>query len=477
MNNKIVAKERSVQTLLLPILGTASGLPAKAMSEGAVHQALEKIAANEQLNAFITVDANTAITKARAADARIAAAKPTGVLEGVVLVVKDNIHVAGMPNTAGTPALKDFVPNDNAGAVQRLVDAGAIILAKTNLHELAFGISSYNPAFSTKGIGVRNAYDVSLIAGGSSGGTAAAIGAGIVAAGLGTDTGGSVRIPAALNGVVGLRPTVGRYPSDGVTPISHTRDTIGPIAADVQSVAFLDGVMADKPIVSEPAKPSDITLGIPKQALANLEPEVEKRFNLAIAKLQKAGVAVVDVDADEIYQLSTIVGFPIAMYEAGIDMRAYLEKYETGGLSIEDLTKAIVSPDVAATYNDLVIPEKLPGAEGLVDAAPVYEMAMTEQRPALVNAYKALFDKHHLDALVFPTTPAVAKPANEASSSLENFLIYIQNTDPGSNAGIPGLSIPMGLTADKLPTGIEIDGLAGQDEKLLSIGFMLERLL
>ncbi|HKX44234.1 MAG TPA: amidase family protein, partial [Burkholderiaceae bacterium] len=201
-----------------------------AKSEQLVAAAIERAKAASALNAFVTLDEAGAGAAARAVDGGTHAARCRP-LAGVPIVVKDNIHVAGLPSTAGTPALKGFVPKADAPVVKRLRDAGAIVIAKTNMHELAFGISGYNPTFqSGPEPGVRNAYDRSRAAGGSSSGTGAALGARVVAAGLGTDTGGSVRIPCAFNGCVSLRPSVGRYPNAGIAPISHTRDTAGPMA-------------------------------------------------------------------------------------------------------------------------------------------------------------------------------------------------------------------------------------------------------
>src|SRR2546428_707337 len=196
--------------------------------------------ANPGLNAYITLDRSGAMAAARRADADMVARKTVGRLHGVPLVVKDNTHVAGLPNTAATPALRGFIPTENAPTVPKLVDAGAIVLGKTNMHELAFGISGYNEGFFTaQPIGTRNPYDRTRIAGGSSSGTGAAIGARLAPGGLGSDTGGSVRIPAALSGGAGLRPTIGRYSQDGVTPISHSRDTVGPMAPTGSDVALL----------------------------------------------------------------------------------------------------------------------------------------------------------------------------------------------------------------------------------------------
>ena len=204
-----------------------------------VTELLARIEANADLNAFITVDANGAAARAAELDGLRASGEIVGPLHGVPIVVKDNIHVAGLPNSAGTPGLAEFVPAVDNPVVAALRAAGAIVLGKTNLHELAFGITSDNGAFGAVG----NPFDPTTFAGGSSGGTAAAISAGMAPAGLGTDTGGSARIPAALTGIVGFRPSTGRYVSSAVTPISHTRDTIGVMARRVADVVLMDSVI------------------------------------------------------------------------------------------------------------------------------------------------------------------------------------------------------------------------------------------
>ncbi|HLY89030.1 MAG TPA: amidase family protein, partial [Acetobacteraceae bacterium] len=214
--------------------------------------------AARDLNAFITLDSEAALNAAHAADAAQKQGKPLGPLHGVPLVIKDNIHVAGMPNTAGTEALRNFIPRENARVVEALIAAGAIVLGKTNMHELAFGATSNNATFGT----VRNPYDPTRFPGGSSGGTAAAIAAGIAPGGLGTDTGGSVRIPAALTGLVGLRPTSGRYSLEGVTPFSHTRDTVGPLARNVADVVLLDQVISGDRSSVQPADMKSVRLGV-----------------------------------------------------------------------------------------------------------------------------------------------------------------------------------------------------------------------
>jgi Asp-tRNA(Asn)/Glu-tRNA(Gln) amidotransferase A subunit family amidase len=458
----------------LTLSQTAADLRAgKVTSTALTTAALTRAKANADLNAFVTLDEAGALKAAAAFDAKGDRDKLLG---GVPIVIKDNIEVAGLPCSAGTPALKDYIPKADAPVVAKLRAAGAVIIGKTSMHELAFGISGYNTAFKTGAeFGVRNAYDRALIAGGSSSGTGAAIGARIVAGGLGTDTGGSVRVPAALNGCASLRPTVGRYPQAGIAPISHTRDTGWPMAATMADVALLDRVIAGGDAVA-PADLAGLRIGIVKTMLTNLDADTESAFRAALAQMETLGVLLVEIEMPELAELNGQVGFPVALYEAYDDMVAYL-KHTGTGLTIEAMAKDIASPDVKGTYDGLVIPRKLPGPDNtLVDARPIYDAAIKTARPALQALYGNIFASNRLDAIAFPTTPRVAIASNPDSSSLENFGLFIQNTDPGSNAGIPGIQIPIALGASsKLPVGIELDGPAGSDRRLLAIGMALEK--
>jgi indoleacetamide hydrolase len=478
--------------LALAALATLTALSAKAQTAGQtaaavcagktqsqklVADAIARAAAHAELNAFVTLDEKGALAAAQRADAaaKARACKP---LAGVPIVVKDNIEVAGLPTTGGTPALKAYVPKADSPVVKRLRDAGAIVLGKTNMHELAFGISGYNPAFKTGAeIGVRNAYDTTRSAGGSSSGTGAALGARIVTAGLGTDTGGSVRVPCAFNGCAALRPTVGRYPSKGVVPISHTRDTIGTMALAMADVELLDRVITGAPR-AKAADLKGVRLGLVKELLANMDADTQQALDAAIAKLQGAGVTMVDVQMPKLMELNGAVSFPVALYEAYDDMVAYLRHTGTG-ITISQVAEQAASPDVKGTYQGLVIPRKLPGPDNtVVDAKPAYQAAIKAARPALQRLYSKTFKSNRLDALVFPTVPKVAMPANPESSSVPTFLAVIQNTDPGSNAGVPGLQVPIAIGASsKLPVGLEIDGPARSDRRLVAIGMAIENLI
>ena len=446
-------------------------------SEQLVAAYLAQAKARANLNAFVTLDEAGALKAARAADAerkRGGACKP---LAGLPVVIKDNIQVQGLPATAGSPALKGFVPAADAPVVAKLRAAGAVILGKTNMHELAFGVTGYNPVFQTgPEVGVRNAYDASRIAGGSSSGNGAALGARMAPAALGTDTGGSVRIPCAFNGCASLRPSMGRYSQQGIAPISHTRDTAGPMAQSMADVALLDRVIAG----GAPLKPADlkrVRLGVVPAFYANLDADTRAATDAALAKLRAAGVTLVDVEMPKLMELNGAIGFPLALYEAHDDMVAYLAKYRTG-IDIAQLTAGIASPDVKGTFEAFVIPRKLPAPNGTVDAKPAYDNAMRIARPALQKLYRDTFAKNKLDALVFPTVPRVALAAAPEASSPENFGALIQNTDPGSNAGIPGVQLPSGLGASSgLPIGLELDGPAGSDRKLLAVGLAVEGVL
>ncbi len=423
------------------------------------------------LNVFITLDAEGASEKAAELDQLRENGEVYGPLHGIPLVVKDNIHVAGMPNTAGTPSLKDFLPSVSNEVVARLEAAGAIILGKTNLHELAFGVTSDNAAFGA----VRNPFDTSLIPGGSSGGTASAISAGIVPAGLGTDTGGSVRIPAALTGIVGFRPSSGRYPSHAVTPISHTRDTVGLLSRTVADLIVLDDVIAGgtEPVTDVAA--GEIRLGVPRAFYyENLDQETATVVEGVLARFRTAGVQLIETEVPDIDNLLGMSAFPIALYEVERDLPAYLEEFDTG-VNFTELSSAVASPDVHGVF------EAVTGEGRIYDE--VYAAAM-EAREQLRKNFREIFTNQELDAIIFPTTILPARPIAGSMETVElngeqvpTFLSYIHNTDPASIAALPGLSLPVGLTETGLPVGMEIDGPEQSDRRLLAVAKTLESII
>ena len=394
-------------------------------------------------------------------------------------MIKDNINTAGLITTAGTPALSDNLPNHNAVIVDRLLNAGALVFGKTNMHELAAGITSNNPFRGP----VSNPYDLTKIPGGSSGGNAAALAARIAPAAIGTDTSGSIRIPAALCGVAGFRPTVGRYPQTGdirlvtdVVPLSHTRDTTGVMARCVTDTALLDAVItADEPV--SPASRNGLRLGS-TQFSAGSRSEVQRVVTAALGRLQAAGIELVNVTIPDLSALNEAISFPIVLFEAPRDLTVYLDAnkpmYPGSNLvTLQTLVSNIVSPDVMALFSQ---------AATIPNLDVLYTNALTIYRPLLQAAYKAAFDGANVDALVFPITPLPARPIGEDFTVELNGRQYrpvdlYPPYDPGANAGLPGRTIPAGLTSDGLPVGIELDGRFDGDRLLMSIGMAVEEVL
>jgi mandelamide amidase len=432
------------------------------------------------LNSLISLNESGAMAAARRVDALRASGATLPPLAGLPIVVKDNINTSELPTTGGTPALKDFRPTVNAPVLQKLLDAGAVVLGKANMHELAFGITNTN--LSPFAGAARNPYDTTRVPGGSSGGTGAAVAARIAPAGLGSDTGGSVRIPAAWCGIAGLRPSVGnggserRYSAAGVLPISHTRDTVGPMALTMADVALLDSVITGTPLAM-PVSLAGLRLGIPASFWQGADNQVTAVMEAAKAKLAAAGVAFIDVDLLGLADPTAKSGFPIALYEASRDIAAYLQATGVRGITFTDIAAQVASPDVKGAMKAVL------GDAG----AAGYEAAIRQHRPRMQALYASYFADNRLEGALFPTvivTPPGIDLVNGSSTvsinggpPVETFLTSIRNTDPGSITGIPGLSLPAGLTPNRLPVGLAVDGPIGSDRRLLSIGMAIESLL
>jgi mandelamide amidase len=422
------------------------------------------------LNAFIHLDPDAAKAAAARSDGRRRAGTARA-LEGLPLVLKDNIGTAAMPTTGGTPGLRNHRPKRDAPVAARLIEAGAVILGKTNLHELAYGITNNNAAFGP----ARNPYDRARIPGASSGGTGVAVAARMAPAGLGSDTGGSVRIPAALCGIAGLRPTLLRWPQEGIVPISHTRDTAGPMARSVADLALLDGVVTGGALAETPADLMGLRLGVPRGLFwDNLHPDTAKIAAATLEALARAGVVLVKADIPDVGALDQAAGFPIALYETVADLNRYLAEQGTG-LDFAKLVAQVASPDVKGILESLLGDAAVP--------EPAYREAVTVHRPKLQRAYADYFARERVEAAIFPTTPLPAAKIGEDETvqlngaAVPTFFTFIRNTSPGSVAGIPGLSLAAGLTPAGLPVGMELDAPAGTDRRLLAIGLALEALL
>lgn len=427
----------------------------------------------KDLNACITLNRDGLLEGARAIDASRRSGERLGRLAGLPLLVKDNIDTRGMPTTAGTKGLAGNRPRQDAPVLVPMLQSGALVMAKTNMHELAFGVTSTNAAYGA----VKNPYNTTMIPGGSSGGTAAGIAARMSPAGLGTDTGGSVRIPPALCGIAGLRPSVGngnkRYPDRGVVPVSHTRDTVGPMARTVADVVLLDSVITGG-AAPQPADLKGVRIGVPRGYFwQGLDAELAQVMDVALARLRAAGVVLVEADFVGIGDINKKISLPIVLYEVGPDLTAYLAA-EGSGISFDTVVADITSKDVARAF---AAAETIP--------REIYDAAIKTWRPQLQTLYADYFHANGVDAVVFPTTPLPARPINGGGDTGRNtvelngrevptFATYVRNTDPGSDAGIPGLSLPAGLTKSGLPVGVELDGPFGSDQRLLALGMAIE---
>jgi Asp-tRNA(Asn)/Glu-tRNA(Gln) amidotransferase A subunit family amidase len=445
-----------------------------------------------ELNAMIHIDETGALAAARQVDADRAAGKPLGALAGLPMVVKDNINTKGLKTTGGTSSLRNFQPKNNAPSVQKLIDAGAIVLGKSNLHEWAFGITSTNFTLGIDPITkeavrpCKNPYDSSRIPGGSSGGTAVAVAARFAPAGLGTDTGGSTRVPASFCGIAGFRPSVGngagqgrRYPDTATDalPISTTRDTVGPMGRTVADVALLDAVITGGAVPAAKAL-KGLKVGLPAAFWSGLDDKVKPVAEAARNKLAEAGVVFVDADLVGIMALNDTISFPIALHEPITAIPAYLIANSAPVSTVAQVSAQLASPDVQGAFGAI--------AGDVFGAA--YPDVIATRRPALQKLYKDYFAAQGVECVMFPTTLLAAPKIDAAKGSdklsytvagveqkdKDTFGTCIRNTDPCTNAGIPSLSIPAGLTADGLPVGMQLDGPLGSDANLLAIGMAIE---
>ena len=302
----------------------------------------------------------------------------------------------------------------------------------------------------------------------------AAIGARIAPAGLGSDTGGSVRIPAALCGTTGLRPSSGRYPGAGIVPKSSTNDTPGPMARDVTDLALLDGVITGDgaPLATLPL--SDLRLAIPREHFwEDLEPETVNVMTGALSTLTDAGVELVEENISGFQELRAAMGFA-ARQEVRTELVSYLD-LGGSGIDIDTLIGQIGSPDVRAFVGEIF--------DGPIISYTEYREFMKVHRSRYQAAYAEYFSANRVDAMIFPATPLPARPIGHDDTvelngrQVPTFPTFVRNTGPASGAGIPGVVIPAGLTEDGLPVGLDIDAPVMSDRRLLAIGLAIEGVL
>lgn len=431
-----------------------------------VAQIIDAAREKESFGALLSLDVEAIEQQAVNIDRKREQGERLGPLAGIPFVIKDNIDAVGWPTTCCTPALANNAPAVDAESVAALRAADAIVLGKAVLHELAMGGTSNNPQLPP----VLNPAAPGHIPGGSSGGTAVAIAAGFAPFGLGSDTGGSIPIPAALCGIAGLRPTMGRYSQHGLVAANPTRDTVGPMARHADELRLIDAAMTGTREVTPPAS-NDIRLGVADMFWQGLDAPVEHVMTSARAALEAAGVELVAVDLSEVAELSELVATGLRI-EPSFHLAQALAALP-GAPSIEDVAAASASPEIAQALRAT--------ARGRGNRETL-DRARDEHRPRLQAAFARAFQQSGIDALLLPTTPLAAATLDVQDTVMINgethdIFVYTRHTLPIANAGLPFLSIPAGHTAAGLPVGAGLVGPAGSDAELLAVGATCQNLL
>ncbi len=425
------------------------------------------------LNSMVHLNPN-ARAQAAALDQERAIRGARGPLHGIPIILKDNYDTADQPTSGGSIALANSIPPDDAFQVRKLREAGAVIIGKSNMHELAAGITT----ISSLGGQTRNPYDPSRNPGGSSGGTGAAIAASFAAIGWGSDTCGSIRIPASHNNLFGLRPTKGLSSIDGIIPLSHTQDVGGPLARTVTDLAVgLDATIGADPadpatrIVAEGALPGFLDgldadalrgarLGVLTMLLGDA-PEDQEHTGLvreALGLMGEVGAEIIDI---EIPGLDTILsGSSLIGHEFKWDLIDYLAA--TPGASVgslqEILDRGLYHVQLEATFRRR--------AEAVQRDSAAYHAAVVK-RAAAREAVLAAMDEQSLDAVVYPTIRRRAAQIGDPQRG--------SNCQLSATTGLPALSVPAGFTDAGLPTGLELLGRPLEDARLLALGFAFEQ--
>jgi aspartyl-tRNA(Asn)/glutamyl-tRNA(Gln) amidotransferase subunit A len=424
---------------------------------------------NPKLNAYITVTAELALAQAKKAESELFAPRDRkghrdrGPLHGIPISLKDNIYTKDIRTTAGSQILKDFIPQHDAPIVTMLKEAGAVILGKTNMHEFAYGVTSNNPHYGP----VHNPWDLARIPGGSSGGSAAAVAAGLCYGSIGTDTGGSIRIPSALCGVVGVKPSFGRVSVKDVIPLSPHLDCVGPLArASADAARLLDPIFVHskgEPSLESATKPSRMRrrfrLGLPKGFFSDvISPEVEFTFERALRHLEKSDCSLKEVSIPLLFETED-AGNQIAWAEAThYHQRAGWFPARAGEYGEDVRTRLEVGAKVSAT---------------------AYLGAM-EVRYSFIEHFHAAMAKANVDALVVPTTPIPAPMIGEETTAVcgANYptrSLLLRLNRPANLGGLPAISVPCGFTPEGLPIGLQLIGVATDKHLLLRIAGSFER--
>jgi len=452
-----------------------------------VHTYLDRIAALDgALGAYLLVDAEGALARADAVDAAIARGEDPGPLAGVPVAIKDVLVTEGMTTTAASRILAGWVPPYDGTAVARLRAAGAIVLGKLNCDEFAMGSSNENSAIKP----CRNPWDLERVPGGSSGGSAAAVAAALCAASLGTDTGGSIRQPAALCGIVGVKPTYGRVSRWGAIAFASSLDQIGPMARTVEDAALLletiagvdprDATSVDAPVPryrdALGLGAAGLRIGVPREYFPDaLDAEVRAAAERAIAALREAGARIVDVSLPHTrYALPTY--YLLAPAEASSNLARYdgvryglREGGPAGKTSLLDMYRQTRGAGFGAEVKRRIMIGTYALRAGYYDA--YYKKA--QQVRALI---KRDFDEAFaaVDLVIAPTTPTPAFKLGEKSAPIDMYLADVF-TLSCNLAGLPGVAVPAGLSSAGLPIGVQLLGRPLDEATALRAAAALER--
>jgi aspartyl-tRNA(Asn)/glutamyl-tRNA(Gln) amidotransferase subunit A len=442
----------------------------------AAREYLDRIAAlDPKVKAYLTVTGEAALMRAAEADARFTSGAPKGPLDGVPLGVKDVLCTRGVRTTCGSKILEGFVPPYDATVVARLLEAGAVILGKLNMDEFAMGSSTENSAYFT----TRNPWDLSRVPGGSSGGSAAAVAADLAAAALGTDTGGSIRQPAAFCGNVGLKPTYGRVSRFGLVAFASSLDQVGPFAKDVLDAALMlqaiaghdpmDSTSVAIPVPDYAAELSrgvrGLRIGIPAEYfIEGLDAEVEAAVRAAVETLEGLGAKTESVSLPH-----TEYGLAAYYLIAPAECSSNLARYDgvkyglrvPGARDIIDMYSSTRGAGFGAEVKRRVMLGTYALSAGYYDA---YYGKAQKVRTLVQRDFQKAFER--VDVIVAPTTPSAAFTMGEKGDPLSMYLNDVF-TIPVNLAGLPGLSVPAGFTKSGLPIGLQIIGKAFDEATLL----------
>lgn len=413
-------------------------------------QSLQRIEElNPKLNAFITVMDKSARERAAAMDAELAAGHDRGPLHGIPIALKDLFYTKGVRTTAGSKVFENFVPDFDADTVVRLEEAGAVVVGKTGLHECAYGITSNNPHFGA----VRNPHNTDCIPGGSSGGSGAAVAAGIVAMAMGTDTGGSIRIPASFCGCVGLKPTFGRVSKRGVFPLGFTLDHMGPLAKTVSDCALTLNALAGMRLEEEARGIRGMRIGRPSNYYFDrVDPEVVAAVDSALSRAEHAGAVVVPIQVPDVEELNSIARV-ILLAEASAALQPHWAKRDQFGADV----RALIDQGRLLPATDYVQAQRL--------------------RKIYLKKFNKLWSQ--VDCWVTPTTPTPAPKIGQNTIQIagveDDVRLATTRFMRGINVlGYPALSIPCGSSSTGLPLGLQIIAPANREDVALRCGTALE---